>query len=658
MKEGNIKNIIIGILVGLVLILGINIVTNKEDNNYKNGKSVDSRELFISKAIEVYNSSKSKAISSQLNGNNNPKYYESSKDDLNIDNIYYFVKTDKDGNVIWLIANDSNYKVIVGSSSSTTPINGEEIGKFYEVIELESSPSTVIGDSNKNGLYDLDDAYIIINNGYTNKELADINNDNIIDQDDAYEIIAALSKNYLSGDVNRDGKVNSDDSKLVQGYLNKSESFDESQKSLADIDKNGKVDNNDLKAMGVTPSDNTQTSTSSTSKSKTQTKTESKVKYVVKHYKQKITKDKNNPEYDLAETQNLTATALSSVTPGVKTYIGFKSPSKKTVTVAKNGSTIVNYYYTRNTYKANIYSECSRTLNFKYDVIENMTSNILSSINNLNSCISDTHSFGSINSTPNTDRLHDLVNKATIELYYEQELTIDARNADGSRDGEIIAFYDGTKLLSKAQQYTFKMPAKDVTYTVKYGGAKAKYIVNHWIQKVADDVQDKNHYKIYSTEEVYVYDTDGMKEIKHMSFPSFPDGKWFTPKEENQKVIIWSNPILSDPKPEYTTTTIDYYYKRTKYKFELWGKQKYQIDAVLKKEYGDDYIVSISNNGTGNAIENKYNLELYNEQVVELTAVNGDVNTKWYDGNNKNVYTGKTYEFKFTYPGNRKITIK
>lgn len=40
----------------------------------------------------------------------------------------------------------------------------------------------------------------------------------------------------------------------------------------------------------------------------------------------------------------------SKVTPDTKNYTGFKAPEKQTVTISADGSTVVDYEYTRNSY--------------------------------------------------------------------------------------------------------------------------------------------------------------------------------------------------------------------------------------------------------------------------------------------------------------------
>ena len=84
-----------------------------------------------------------------------------------------------------------------------------------------------------------------------------------------------------------------------------------------------------------------------------QWKANTNTKYVVKHYKQKL--DGTYPS-EADDTDNLTGTADSSVSPAVKdvknnsNYIGFTAPSVQTVTIAADGSTVVTYKYTRNKY--------------------------------------------------------------------------------------------------------------------------------------------------------------------------------------------------------------------------------------------------------------------------------------------------------------------
>ena len=67
--------------------------------------------------------------------------------------------------------------------------------------------------------------------------------------------------------------------------------------------------------------------------------------YKVEHYKEKI-----EGGYVLADTDTLKGETLTSVTPDVKSYAGFTAPSKKTTSIKADGSTVIKYEYTRNSY--------------------------------------------------------------------------------------------------------------------------------------------------------------------------------------------------------------------------------------------------------------------------------------------------------------------
>lgn len=78
--------------------------------------------------------------------------------------------------------------------------------------------------------------------------------------------------------------------------------------------------------------------------------------YSVKHWQQTVSggSAQNSSNFTLVATQSYTTTAGAKVTPAVNSYTGFTSPSIQTVTIANNGSTVINYYYTRNSYTVTI----------------------------------------------------------------------------------------------------------------------------------------------------------------------------------------------------------------------------------------------------------------------------------------------------------------
>jgi hypothetical protein len=77
----------------------------------------------------------------------------------------------------------------------------------------------------------------------------------------------------------------------------------------------------------------------------------------VNHWQQNIDGDAtqcDSKNYTIKETQKLLGIVGSSITPSVRQYTGFSSPSAQTITVNENGDVVVNYYYTRNTYYIDI----------------------------------------------------------------------------------------------------------------------------------------------------------------------------------------------------------------------------------------------------------------------------------------------------------------
>ena len=78
--------------------------------------------------------------------------------------------------------------------------------------------------------------------------------------------------------------------------------------------------------------------------------------YVVNHWVQTLdaaingNAEKNETNYTLNEDENLTGTTDATFKANTKEIDGFKSPDKENITIAADGSTVHNYYYTRNKY--------------------------------------------------------------------------------------------------------------------------------------------------------------------------------------------------------------------------------------------------------------------------------------------------------------------
>lgn len=72
--------------------------------------------------------------------------------------------------------------------------------------------------------------------------------------------------------------------------------------------------------------------------------------YTVNHYTENASGDGKT----LVDSETLTGTTGEEVTPAVKSYEGFGVPETKTVTIAGDGLTVVEYVYTRNTYNLTV----------------------------------------------------------------------------------------------------------------------------------------------------------------------------------------------------------------------------------------------------------------------------------------------------------------
>jgi len=90
------------------------------------------------------------------------------------------------------------------------------------------------------------------------------------------------------------------------------------------------------------------------------------IDYVVNHYQQNA----NDDGYTLESTENLKGTADASITPPVKNFTHFVSPTVQTVTIAPDGSLVVDYYYDRVTYDLTYVTNGGETIEkqtYKYD---------------------------------------------------------------------------------------------------------------------------------------------------------------------------------------------------------------------------------------------------------------------------------------------------
>jgi len=157
------------------------------------------------------------------------------------------------------------------------------------------------------------------------------------------------------------------------------------------------------------------------------------ITYKVEHYKQQL-----DGSFTLADTDNLTGTTDANVTPATKTYTGFAAPTAQTVAIKADGSLVVVYQYTRNSY----------TITF--------------------------------------DAKGGSVTPGSITAKYGEAITLPTPTRAGYG---FEGWYNGSKVFNDAT-----MGAENLTLTAQWEAGKITYTVNHYQQNV-----DGNGYTVFNT---------------------------------------------------------------------------------------------------------------------------------------------------------------
>ena len=239
------------------------------------------------------------------------------------------------------------------------------------------------------------------------------------------------------------------------------------------------------------------------------------ISYKVEHYQQQL-----DESYTLADVEALTGTADAQVTPSVKNYEGFSGPAAQQITVAADGTTVVRYYYYRNTY----------TLTFEAgegyfpDVPEPVTE--------------ETVSDEELEEAPIAQEEPEeaLVNVITITALYGEEITIPVPVREGYGFG---GWYHGDVKFETAT-----MPAEDLTLTAQWNSGEYAYTVNHYKQNL-----DGTDYTLAETEKLTgLMDQEVTPETKTY--------EGFTAPSELVTIVIGTNEAGN---------VVDYYYTRNQY---------------------------------------------------------------------------------------------
>ena len=142
--------------------------------------------------------------------------------------------------------------------------------------------------------------------------------------------------------------------------------------------------------------------------------------YKVEHYQQNV--DNDNYPTTPSDVDNLTGTTDTLTNGSVRTYTGFTSPSITQVIIEGDGSTVIKLYYIRNSY--------------------------------------------SLTTTNDNTSIGTIVDKSGI-YKYGKSITLNA-SSPLILGYDFLGWYDGKNLIDDLD-YTFYMPANNITYTAKYG---------------------------------------------------------------------------------------------------------------------------------------------------------------------------------------------
>ena len=172
-----------------------------------------------------------------------------------------------------------------------------------------------------------------------------------------------LSNCYLEGNIYtcettfgklaEQGIINYDDEYNHVGYVvNPIDSGSMNDfKLIVTLDNNNKMVNTDFDDASVkyVPIDRDKTTQSVSSSGNISNKT---VKYTVVYWLQNVGAgtEKNSINYTKKLTEEKEGISGQNVTPEVSSFEGFNSPAAQTVSVKSDGSTVINYYYTRKSF--------------------------------------------------------------------------------------------------------------------------------------------------------------------------------------------------------------------------------------------------------------------------------------------------------------------
>ena len=321
--------------------------------------------------------------------------------------------------------------------------------------------------------------------------------------------------------------------------------------------------------------------------------------YKVEHYKMNL----DGTTYTLADTDNFKGTTDTSVTPAIKTYEGFTSPSTQTVTIKGDGTTVVKYYYTRNKYTLDLNGLINGTLR----------GNLVDVVKNPITGAEDRHTAGTAVVTVNGTVVGNKVTDYCNEVYYGSSISI------------ITTAESGYSIIDNSN-VNFKMPAEGKTVTVTINAKDTKYLVRHWKKNVNTDSKTYNENSLNDSNYT-MYDTE------YLSGKAY---SWVKPVVRTLEGFTYKGVLPSEGtayvKPD-GTTVIDVYYTRNTYTINggnvnanvEYGNGISSVSGLKTYEY-EQKVTLTANLKTG-----------YHWHGTDKCASSGKYLTGWYSRNNSGV---------------------
>lgn len=321
--------------------------------------------------------------------------------------------------------------------------------------------------------------------------------------------------------------------------------------------------------------------------------------YKVEHYKMNL----DGTTYTLADTDNFKGTTDTSVTPAIKTYEGFTSPSTQTVTIKGDGTTVVKYYYIRNKYTLDLNGLINGTLR----------GNLVDVVKNPITGAEDRHTAGTAVVTVNGTVVGNKVTDYCNEVYYGSSISI------------ITTAESGYSIIDNSN-VSFKMPAEGKTVTVTINAKDTKYLVRRWKKNVNTDSKTYNENSLNDSNYT-IYDAE------YLSGKAY---SWVKPVVRTLEGFTYKGVLPSEGtayvKPD-GTTVIDVYYTRNTYTINGGN-----VNANVEYGNGISSVSGLKTYEYEQKVTLTANLKVgYHWHGTDKCASSGKYPTGWYSRNNSGV---------------------